>query len=389
MFDNRRKEIIMIKKITGVCFALILLIIPFAASAATFKAEQQPALGTGETVQGNLYMAGGNVSSAGNVRGDLVVGGGNVIVSGPVGGDLLIGGGSITVTSDVNGDIRVVGGNIAVQGKAGGDVVIGAGQVSVGGAGVGGDIAIAAGSVTVTAPVNGNIKIGAGEVKIDAPVKGNVEIMAEKVTLGSKALINGSLIYTARDQAAIQEGAKVMGKTDFTKREAPQNVPSAAAIGAFFTIALLVKFLMALVAAFVFLWIFPHYAQEIATSFGERPLENLGYGFVGFVVIPVAAVVLCATIIGLPLGALALLCYIALVIFSTLVAPVAVGALVHKWIWKPAHYVVDWKTVLLGVALYFVMGLIPLAGGLVKFIIIIITFGIVMMKKWGAVKNWR
>ena len=365
----------------------LLVLLPLAASAAQFRADEQTSLGSGETIQGNLYMAGGNVSSAGTVRGDLVTAGGNLIVSGPIANDLLIAGGSVTVTGDIGGDARVAGGNITVQGKVAGDVIVGGGQVNIAGAGVGGDVLIGGGSIVITAPVNGNIKIGGGQVTIDAPIKGNVEIKAEKVTLGSQAVITGNFTYTASEQAKTEAGAVVQGKTTFTKYERAEA--SGAAIAAFFTLALLVKFLMILVGAFAFLWIFPRYMRELVTDFATDPVSNLGRGFITFIVMPIASILLFITIIGLPLGMLGFLGFIAFVIFAALVSPIVVGALIHKWIWKPAGYEVNWKTALLGVVVYFLIGLVPFIGGLVKFFVILIVLGVAAKMKWQLAKNWR
>jgi hypothetical protein len=373
--------------IAGIVSALFAL--PFAASAAQFKAEENPSLGTGETVQGNLYMGGGNVSSAGNVRGDLIVGGGNIIVSGPIQNDLLAGGGSITVTSDIGGDLRIGGGNITVQGKVAGDAIIGGGQVTIGGAGVGGDAAIGGGAITLTAPVTGNVKIGGGEVKIDAPVRGNVEIMAEKVTLGPRAVIEGNLTYSANEAATMQEGAVVRGETEFKQIEQPSNGISAAAIGAFFTLAPLAKLLMSFAGALAIYLIFPRYARELIADFTAKPLENLGRGFVTFIVMPVGSIILMLTIIGVPLGAIGLLGFIITMIFVSLIAPIVTGSVVHAWIWKPAEYQVNWWIIMMGVVIYFLLGFVPLVGWLAKFGIMLISLGAAVALKWRIAKEWR
>jgi hypothetical protein len=366
----------------------LLVFVPLAASAAQFRAAEQTSLGTSEAIQGNLYMAGGNVSSAGTVRGDLVAAGGNLIVSGATTNDLLVAGGSITITGDVGGDARVAGGNITIQSKVAGDVVVGGGQINVGGAGVGGDVAIGGGSITITAPVNGNVKIGGGEVTIDAEVKGNVEIKAEKITLGPRAVITGNFTYTASEEAKMETGAAVQGTVDFTKREGAEK-SSEAAIAAFFSFALLAKLLMMLAGAFVLFWIFPRYARELVTNFAADPVSNLGRGFITLIVMPIASIILLITIIGLPFGVIGLLGFIALLIFTSLMVPIVVGSLIYKWITKSTGYEVNWQTILIGVAVYFLLGLVPFIGGIVKFFIMLIALGVVVKIKWQAAKNWQ
>jgi len=371
--------------------ATLAFILPLSASAAEFRAGQEARLGSGETINGNLYLGGGNVTDTGAVKGDLVIGGGTILVSGPVGQDLLIGGGNITVSSDVGGDLRIGGGSVTVQGKIAGDAVIGGGNITLASSQVSGDAMLGGGSIVIESPINGNLKAGGGQVTVNAPIEGNVVIRANKVTLGPKANIQGDLTYTSATEATRETGAVVHGKTDYTKSETitkPEAAPQAA-LAAFFTLWIFAKLLMLLLAAFLFLWIFPAYAQSLVTIYATKPLENLGKGFVGFIVAPIASILLLMTVIGIPLGFLGLLGFAALMIFATLATPVLVGSIVHKWIWKPAGYVVDWKTILLGVAVYWVLGFIPFLGGLVKFILVLITLGVTLQIKWNVIKELR
>jgi len=379
------------KKIQIIGFATALcVLLPLSASAAQFMVDKETSLSSGETSNGNLYMLGSTVSDSGAVHGDFVAAGGTLLVNGAVSNDVLAAGGNISILGDVGGDVRIGGGNILIQGKIAGDAIIGGGQITVGGPGIGGDVAIGGGSVTLNAPVNGSVRIAGGQVTIDAPIKGSVQIKADKVTLGPKAVISGDLSYTATGEATMQSGAVVHGKTDFTKRESTSTKNAApVALGAILTFALLAKLLMSLVGAFLFLWIFPGYAKELATSFGTKPLENLGRGFVFFIVLPISAILLLVTVVGIPLGFLALFAFAGLLIFASLVAPVAIGSLVHKWIWKPAEYQVDWKTILLGVAIFFLLTFVPFIGWIIKFCAILITLGVAVQIKWSLTKSLR
>jgi cytoskeletal protein CcmA (bactofilin family) len=379
------------KYFTSGLFVSLAMLLPLSVSAAEFRAGQEASLNSGETIQGNLYLGGGNVTDTGAVKGDLVIGGGTILVNGPVGQDLLIGGGTITVTSDVGGDLRIGGGNITVQGKIAGDAVIGGGQIILAGTQVGGDAVIGGGNITIDAPVNGSLKAGGGQVTINAPIKGDVYVQANKLFLGPKAVINGNLSYTSPAQATIESGALVHGKTDYIKSvTSTSSAAPQAAVGAFLTFWLFAKLLMTLLGVFVFFWIFPRYAQDLVRIAYTKPLESLGKGFVTLIVLPIASIILLMTIIGIPLGALGLFGFVALMVFSSMIAPVVIGSIVHKWIWRPAEFLVDWKTILLGVAIYFMLGFIPLVGGLIKFVVILMTLGVVVGVKWDlANKNLR
>lgn len=374
----------------GASLTVSLLVLPIIAFAAEFRTGDQPSLPSGQVVNNDLYMAGGSVSSAGSVNGDLVAGGGNILINGPVSADLLAGGGSVTILGDVAGDVRFGGGQIVIQGAVLGDVIGGGGQVSLTGSKIGGDVAIGGGQITIDAPVAGSVRIGGGDVRINAPITGNVIVQADTVTLGPKAVLSGVFMYTAGKKATMENGAIVKGETKFTERASGATKTGVAAgLAAFFTLWLLAKFFMSLVGAFALAYFFHRYARELVATAATQPLLEIGRGAVVMIVLPIASVILLATIVGIPLGALGLLSFAVLMVFTCLAAPIVTGAIVHKWIWKPAGYVVDWKTILLGAAIYFILGLIPFLGWIVKLGIVLLTLGAVINIKWSVAKEWR
>ncbi|MFZ2886622.1 MAG: hypothetical protein WA021_02255 [Minisyncoccia bacterium] len=371
--------------------ALLLIIIPFVAFTAEFRTGDQPSLSQGQTVQDDLYMAGGNVMSAGTVRGDLIVGGGTVLVNGPVTGDLLIGGGNVTIAGEVTDDLRAGGGNILVQSVVRGDVILGGGQINLTGTRIGGDVAIGGGSVRIESAVGGDVKIGGGDIYINAPIAGNVEINAEKVTLGPRANIAGDFTYKATEAVIMEDGAVVRGETSFEERAGREEVKKGAiaALAAFASLWMLAKFLMSLVGAFALAFFFKRYTQEMIATAATQPVAEFVRGLVVVIVLPIVSVILLISIIGIPLGVVGLLTTIILSIFGSFAAPILLGSLIHKSIKKPAGYVVNWKTVLLGVVVYFILALIPIVGWLAKCVILLMALGAALNIKWSVAKQWR
>ncbi len=377
-----------VSSLGGLLSVGLLLLIPLTTSAAEFRTGDQPSLASGQTVSNDLYMAGGSVSSAGSVQGDLTVAGGTILVNGPVSADVLAAGGTITILGDVAGDVRVAGGNITIQSSVLGDVIAGGGQVTLSGSKIGGDVAVGGGQISIDAPVTGTVHIGGGNVRINAPIGGNVFIKAQKLTLGPKALLNGTLTYSAAEMATMENGAVVKGATKFTKT-ADIRGASKAGLAAFFSLWLLARLLMSLVGALVIGLLMHRFSRELVATAAMQPLLEIGRGAVVMIVLPVASILLLFTIIGIPFGFLGLFAFAALMIFTSLVAPIVTGSIVHKWIWKPAGYIVDWKTILLGVAIYFVLGFIPFVGWIVRCGIMLLALGAVINIKWSIVKEWK
>lgn len=372
-----------------VVLALFSLVFPSMLFAADFRAGEQSSFTSQEKTEGNLYMAGGTVISAGNIEKDLLVAGGTTLISGPVGGDLFAVGGNVTVSSQVLGDMRIGGGTIIVTGDIVGDAVLGGGQITLSGKSVGGDVAIAGGTVRVDSEIKGKVKIAGGKIYINAPIEGNVDIKADNLTLGPNADIKGNLKYEATNPVIIEEGGRVGGETSFTEiKRHNGNKKDEKGIFGFFDFALFAKFLMLLTSSLVIGIIFTRYSKELVEKAVTNPLKELGRGIITFIVLPILSIILLITIIGIPLGVIGLLSFIMLFIFASIITPIFLGALIYKWVSK-SEYIVNWKTILLGVVAYVVLGLIPFVGWIVICVSGAITLGAALNIKWQVAKEWK
>ena len=364
----------------------IMLALPLFAYAAVFHTGEQVNFSTGETINENVYATGGTIASAARIVGDLYAAGGTILVGGFVGGDLVVGGGTITVTGEVADDLRAGGGTVVVQGVVRGDVLVGGGQVHLAGSRIGGDATVGGGTVRLDAPVEKNVKVGGGEVYLNSAIAGNVEVDADKLTLGPNARITGDLTYRASREVVLEEGSVVSGVTTFEPRE--DRGSGAGVLLAIFSVAALIFILMLGLGGLIFVLFFKRYAHEVVNNAFGGPLLELGRGLLVAVAMPILSILLLVTVIGLPLGLLGLTLYIALIIFSWLMAPVLMGSLVYRWINK-GEYVVSWKTVLLGVAVFFFIGFVPLVGGLIQFGFMLLSLGSIARLKWHIAKSWR
>lgn len=373
-------------KLAGGLLAIAVLI-PIAVYSATFKAGEQPSIASGVTIQDDLYMAGGNVTHAGAVTGDLMAAGGSILVSGTVRGDLQAAGGNITLLGAVSDDVRVAGGNITINSAVSSDVAVLGGQINIAGSGIGGDVIGAGGTIRIDAPVAGDVRLAGGDIFINSAIAGSVEIEADKVTLGSGALISGDFTYTAGRDAEMQDGAQVKGKTTHKPRAESGQVTKKG-MAALASGWLLMKLLMMLVFAFSVFYFFRRYVEVFVRDSLADPLPQLGRGFVALIVWPVAAVLLMATVIGIPIGIIALLGYAVAMIFAHFMAPVILGTLLYAWAMR-GGYEVTWKTILLGVVAYFILSLIPIIGWIIQFVLVVITLGALIKIKWAVAKEWR
>jgi len=378
------------KNILGIALLLLIATSPVVSTAASFRSGQQVSLSTTESINENLYVAGGTITSAGAVVGDLLVAGGTIIVSGPVSADLAAAGGSMTLTAPVGGDARIVGGTIVLSSSVGGDLVVAGGTVTVGGTGIKGDTAIAGGTVSIDAPIEKDLDIRGGSVYINGPIAGSVTIDAETLTLGKSAVISGDLTYKATKEMTKEDGAVVRGKITFEPRPSrmPDAKESSAAFAAIVSAWLFGKFLMLLVSALVIGLLLRRYSTEIVTRATARPLLELGRGLLAIIALPVVSILLLVTVIGIPFGVLGIIGFFAVLIFTWMVTPIVVGSALYTYSSKKP-YEVSWKTILLGVVVCSVLSLIPVFGGLAQSLLSLLTLGAMVSLKSEILKQWR
>ncbi|OGI46568.1 hypothetical protein A2121_02890 [Candidatus Nomurabacteria bacterium GWB1_40_6] len=366
---------------------VLMLILPIISFSAEFKGGEQVSTGKSENIVNDLYMAGGSVISAGNIKGDLITAGGNIIISGDIEEDLIVGGGNINILSNIGDDVRAGGGTVILAGEVKGDVLLGGGQITISGSGVGGDVAIAGGVVNIDAPVAGDAFIAGGNIYINSLIKGDVKIEAEKITLGSNAVISGNLTYKSKTEIIKEEGAVVKGVVEFTPIT-KDIVSTKLFVAAIFSAILLWKFLTLLVCALVVGLALKRFNREIVALATRRPLYELGRGVLVMIAVPVVSIILFMTLVGIPFGILGMLGFVITMIFAWILMPIVVGSVIYRYFSKK-ELEVSWKTILLGVLLVTILGVIPFIGWLIQAILMFITLGSVIALKMQIVKEWR
>lgn len=361
---------------------------PVAVLAAELRAGDQVSLNTEQIVEDDVYMAGGTVSLSGEVRGDALLAGGTILVNGLVQSDVFATGGNVSITSSVGDDVRVAGGNVVLQGDVAGDVIGFGGQVMLSGERIGGDVVLAGGAVSIDTPIGGDVRIMAGDVRINAPIAGQVFAEADQITLGPRAQIGGNFTYTAPEAARFEEGAVVLGTQEHTERESLTKAAQSG-MAAFASFWFFARFFMTLVGALILAYFFRTGIERMVSLAGKQPLQEMGRGLVVFIVLPIASLILFATVLGIPLGVVGLLLYALLLVLTSLVAPIVTGALSFAKATSRTDYIIDWKIILLGTALYVLVGYIPFIGWALKLALMLVSLGALAWILWDSSREWR
>jgi hypothetical protein len=327
----------------------------------------------------NLYAAGGNVVVNSRVTGDLYAAGGMVDVVGDVEDDLTVAGGNLSVSGKVGGNIRIAGGNVTLKSSVNEDVLAAAGNLYIAeAASVTGDLAVAGGNIDIQAPVNGKIKINGEMININNTVNGEVWVKATKsLTFGPKARINGKITYYGNTDPKIMDGAVV---STIDRHDLPKgNVFSKNLFG----IGLIVNILAWMAAGLLLMYLLKRELHTATDIMREEPWANLGIGLITLILTPIIFILLLITLIGYYVAFILVTFYVFALMLSCLVGAIFLGRWILGYLDKTNEYIMDWRTVVIGVLAIEVLSWIPFIGWLVVFVLSIMAFGAILrMAKW-------
>jgi cytoskeletal protein CcmA (bactofilin family) len=289
--------------------------------------------------------------------GEAIRFGSKVEISEAVQGPLVIAAGHVVVNAPVEGNVRLAGGRVDVTGT------------------VNGDASLAGGTITVTGEVKRNVHAAGGHVLIDGPVGGNVSVAGGKLELGPNARVAGKVKFFGgdmqRDPAAQVVGTveHVRGGNHYREYTAGERFLR----GWVWTMGLVL--LAAIIAGAL-----PGPSQRMAQELRERPWMTLLLGFIALTSIPIAAVLIMITIIGIPIGLLGLLGYAVLLLIGYVWLSVVLGGLILERVSPATAAVTAWRV---GAAVVTMLAIallvrVPFAGGFVKLAVLACGVGMIV-----------
>jgi hypothetical protein len=349
--------------LVSLAIGLLLISIPVVTLAAEYRAAGSIVVGQEEVVNDDIYIAGGEATVNGTVNGDLFIWAGIVEINGQVNGDVIAAGGEITVNGEINDDLRLAGGIVTISNKVKGDLMIGAGTVTIGN----------------EALVSGETYVGSGTLRIDGEVQA-IKAGVGRLEIGSSAKVNDGITYYSEEEGSISDEATILGNTNFNRVENRTDYGVSATAKA-------TSLLGALIIALIAVYYLPNFSSSVGKDWRERPWHNLLWGFLTLIVLPIAAIFLMATVIGLPLGFGIAIIYPIFIYLAMIVASVGLGLCIENYFGKKKKDNPDWVSVVIGLLVYYLVGLIPLLGGLINFVFMLIGLGaLVYWKKELFVK---
>ncbi len=356
-----------------------------ARSGGTVSIDRQ------EMVDGDLYAAGRTVAVHGSITGDLWAACRAATIDGVVAGSIMAAGETVDISGDVGHTVRAAGRTVIVGGDVEGDVLALGGEVNLTSrAQVMGDFLVGAGSASIDGVVEGDLTGGGGEVGIAGEVGGDVHLEVDQLTLSPTAIIQGDLTYTSVEEADIQPGAQIAGivtqNLPEVKGERARPFPLALLSGAGGKV---IGFLMALLAGLIIILLVPRRLTAMAESIRIRPGPSVGWGAIILLLTPIAAVIVCMTVVGIPVGLIALVLYA----ISIYLSQIPVSLLVGRWIVRRGRgaesRVVIFGAFALGLIILRLLRLIPKVGWLIGLAVVLFGLGAIVVTARRPTEAWE
>lgn len=374
--------------------AVISAVVTFFMLAQPISAQVTPVwlysgelvtIGPSEVINQNMAFFGGEtVEILGTINGDVYVAGGQVMIGGTINGDLFVAGGDVNLNGTVTQDVRLAAGQLNLDGTIGRNATFAAGNISMSqSATIQGSVLSFSGNQNYQGTVGGDIITFAGNTVISNQVNGNVDAVGESLRISPSAIIAGDLTYNENANIQIDEAAQVNGEVI---PQAPINIhmdtPNKeevaqvfAAIGLFFTT---VSFVSALILGLLLHRLAPIYMAQTAKGISQAPFKNLGIGFVTLFLTPVLAVVLMASVFGFPLGLLTFVVFFVGLYFAKLYVATALGQIIAKAVkWQTSKYL----EFLIGLVVLYILFIIPVIGTIVQFLTLLFGLGALVLSK--------
>ena len=306
--------------LAGFCAVLAL---PQGVSASEFRRGQSVEVRQGETIKGDIFLFGDGVRINGTVDGDVYAFSQDVTVNGHVTGDVIAFARTLRISGQVDGNIRAGVNTLTVTGSVSKNALTFADYVDLDSTGkIGGSITAFVQSLNVEGKLGRDILVYSAHLGISGTVGGGIQAKGATMSISATGEVDGPVRFEGSKAPDVSPQAKLASPVEFKRIEhKPQYMEGHYYVWrviwtAAFVLLGLVLFLLA-----------PKFAGETISA-AEQYGASIGLGVLVFFGVPIAAVIACITVVGIPLGILT----VAFWVLMICCAEIVVGTVIGTWI---------------------------------------------------------
>jgi cytoskeletal protein CcmA (bactofilin family) len=306
--------------LAGFCTVLAL---PSVASATEHRGGQNPTVSKDETIKGDVYLHGERVRVEGTVEGDVFAAGKDIDIDGHVTGDVISAGRYLRIRGTVDGNIRSAGNTGVISGTVGKNIMWFGDAVTVDAAGkVGGSVTMFGGVLSIDGHLGRDIVFYGEEINVNGGVGGSIQEKGNMMIIGSNAQVDGPVKFEGNKPADVAQGAKLASPVQFKQMEKKHDYQESG----YYLWRVIWTAAFILFGMVLFLLV-PRFAGETISA-AESYGAPIGLGILIFFGVPLAAIIACITVVGLPLGILTIGLWILMLCSAEIVVGAVVGNLI-------------------------------------------------------------
>jgi len=304
----------------GFCAVLTL---PTAALASETRKGESASVRSEETIKGDIFLFGDRVKVDGTVEGDVFLFGHDATVNGHVEGDVIGFAQTLQVDGKVDGNIRAFTNTLTIRGTVAKNVLTFDERVNLEAAGkIGGSLTVFVENLNLEGSLGRDLLVFGKHVTISGKVGRGIREKGSELTITASGEVGGPIHYEGDTPAEVSPSAKLASPVEFKKlvhkheyRDAHYYVWRVIWTAAFILFGMVLVLLA------------PRFAKETVSA-AELYGAPIGLGILVFFGVPIAAVIACVTVVGMPLGIFTIGFWLLMLCCAELI----VGAVVGNWI---------------------------------------------------------
>ncbi|MDD2681144.1 MAG: polymer-forming cytoskeletal protein [Patescibacteria group bacterium] len=355
-----------IVKLFMATFLLGLFIIPISVSAAELKSSENLYIPQGETIDGNLYTASNNIIVDGDINGDLIALAKTITINGRLDGDLIALAQTIVVNGEINGNLRSISNTATINGSIARNVNFVGNNLNIEkNAQINWDLVTGALNTDIKGTIKGNVDGSSDSISLAGKIGKNFNFshssQAQKITISPEANINGDFLYSEGSYLNISEQANITGKTESIKKENTDKKDTTRKVWSF-----IYKIFAVLVIGLVLSTLGKKHLINLSKSLKENINKSLTWGLLTSLIVPLVAIILTFSIIGMPLALILVIFWITLLCLGKIIIAILVGKyLLDKFSKNKQNFTL---ALIVGVIILWSLCVIPYLGWLISFV---------------------
>jgi hypothetical protein len=304
---------------------LITLVSLFAVAAPAvamdWRQSDRAVIGKDEVISDDMLLTGVNVIVDGTINGDLFAFGDGIVINGTVNGNLITAGDRVEIKGTVTGSVYGAATYVNVSGRIERTLAAGGANVTLEpGAYVGHSGLLAGDQLHVNGKIGRGAFLAGTRLDVGGQIGKDLKAYVDNLLIGSGAVVEGPVDYTSGRTATIEPGART-GAVAFHLFRAPQVT---AIWNIWWRVFRVLGFMLVGLAA---LALFPSLRRRYPEIFMKSPWQAPVAGLVALIVVPIGALLLLLTLIGIPFSLVTMALFPALIYLSQILVSWTAGKL--------------------------------------------------------------